>query len=147
MPSDPTRASIDRQKTPTFSPLIRNKLDQTIQGERTKPLVGQRPFSMVSAASKESIQNAKSTKADSDDGDNEFRRVIFDAGTNVIDAELRRCRGVDQGFDSQYNKGALDIANATKDKEIAAPEKRTRDLRSKLVRAAMPVVLICWRGS
>ena len=134
------------ETTPIFSPLIRNKLDQDIYEAHIEPLISRasatkRNFSSVSAASNESIRNAKSMKeVGSDDGDNEFRTVAFvaaikniNASNEAIEAELDAVEKSIEVLMDEYNKGTLDINGAAKDKEIMLMEKRARDLRSTLV--------------
>ncbi|KAK3359512.1 hypothetical protein B0T25DRAFT_418189, partial [Lasiosphaeria hispida] len=57
----------------------------------------------------------------------------INAGTDVIEAELEVVEASIKVLMDEYNKGALDITNAIKDKEIMTLEKRARDLRAKLV--------------
>ncbi|KAK3364250.1 hypothetical protein B0T25DRAFT_563280 [Lasiosphaeria hispida] len=92
--------------TPTFSPLVHKKLNPTTLGQglgrqrrehprRKAASASKRNFSRVSAASGESIRDAKAAKADLDSTDNQFQTIVFqamleeiDAGADIIEAEL-----------------------------------------------------------
>jgi len=145
-PMRSTPPPVDMETTPTFSSLVRNKLDQNIYEKHIEPLIThasakKRSFSAVSAASNESIRIAKSMKNNSsDDGDNELRTVAFqaaiqniNASSDVIEAELDAVERSIKVLMDEYNKGALDINDATKDKEIMLLEKKARNLRCTFV--------------
>ncbi|KAK3362481.1 hypothetical protein B0T25DRAFT_524426, partial [Lasiosphaeria hispida] len=135
----------DAQTTPTFSPLIHKKLNPTTLGPVIEPLISRasaskRNFSRVSAASGESIRDAKAAKADLDSTDNQFQAIVFqamleeiDAGADIIEAELDITEAAIKLLVDEYNEGALDITSVAKEKEIMLLEKRARDLRSQLV--------------